>query len=84
VTGKEVETVATLLKRVRERADDVNTAVACLRTKPHAPDAALQDFQQIAVDMAKGMQSLAAAVEMITIELADMRRHSHYEKGRGP
>lgn len=73
MTGKEVETVAVLLKRVRERADDILTAAACLEAKTHAPEALAQDVRQIAKDMAKGMQSLAAAVEMVTTELAELR-----------
>jgi hypothetical protein len=73
MTGKEVETVAVLLKRVRERADDLLTAAECLRTKPHGPEAAAQDYAKIATDMAKAMHSLAAALEMVTIEIAELR-----------
>lgn len=62
MTGKEVETVATLLKRVRERADDA---------QEHRH---YEDGSSLSIDsLAEGMKSLAAAVEMITIEIADLR-----------
>lgn len=77
MTGKEVETVATLLKRVRERADDV------LNTTKEWPNIDAHDLKQIAVDTAKGMQSLAAAVEMVTIELAELRRRFETHRAVG-
>lgn len=55
MTGKEVETVATLLKRVRERAE-------AIRTRDRSD-----------TDVAEGLKSLAAAVEMCAIDLAGLR-----------
>lgn len=66
MTGKEVETVATLLKRVRERAESVRRSVSGLSLDecPHG---------DVAVELAEGMKSLAAAVEMLAIEVAELR-----------
>jgi hypothetical protein len=84
VTAKEVETVAVLLKRVRERADYVLDAAHEMAIDD-GDSADGRTVQQIATDVARGMQSLAAAVEMVTTELAETRArletHGHYEDG---
>jgi hypothetical protein len=65
VTGKEVETVATLLKRVRERADDA---------QEHRH---YEDGSSLSIDsLAEGLKSLAAAVEMVAIEQADLHQRT--------
>jgi hypothetical protein len=68
MTGKEVETVAVLLKRVRERAERSEDMVGgtSLEEAPHG---------DCVRELAAGLKSLVAAVEMCAIELAELRRN---------
>jgi hypothetical protein len=67
MTGKEVETVAVLLKRVRERAARAEDMIGgtSLEEAPHG---------DCVRELAAGLKSLAAAVEMCAIEIAELRR----------
>jgi hypothetical protein len=83
MTAKEVETVAVLLKRVRERAgaaEGLAHDVEQLGRGEH--DDRVADALR---ECAGCCKSLAAAVEMVTTELAETRArletHGHYEDG---
>jgi hypothetical protein len=83
MTGKEVETVAVLLKRVKERAE---SAKRMITTSMAGGGSMLSPGY--AAELSEGLKSLAAALEMVTIELSDMRRshdqHIHKDHGLSP
>jgi hypothetical protein len=72
MTGKEVETVAVLVKRARERAERARYG---FNGRIEAGDA-----EQSIRDLAEGLKSALAAIEMLTIETAALRdRLDHFQ-----